>query len=260
MTIEELGKTLGISTTTLKDQFPKTKVKLAEKGIIITKTGRGKTANYEIEYNNVFNDERAITIFEEERKTDIYLQEDMLRMVDWNLLLFIGVCLTPMLTFRGSYEDFLKYAGFIPSSANIQSLKKALEEMNNDYIGYYPDKTNENYFTASIYRQAEQDLKIPITKLRECKRIQNENHNRSFTPILKVWVATEEAIKNQPYTIQDLSDMTGLSPAAVRRVNNQLKDADIYITKKDYDPIFQCSKGLTATMNGFYSESKKNKE
>lgn len=260
MTIEELGKTLGISTTTLKDQFPKTKAKLAEKGIIITKTGRGKTANYEIEYNNVFNDERAITIFEEERKTDIYLQEDMLRMVDWNLLLFIGVCLTPMLTFRGSYEDFLKYAGFIPSSANIQSLKKALEEMNNDYIGYYPDKTNENYFTASIYRQAEQDLKIPITKLRECKRIQNENHNRSFIPILKVWVATEEAIKNQPYTIQDLSNMTGLSPAAVRRVNNQLKDADIYITKKDYDPIFQYSRGLTATMNGFYSDSKKNKE
>lgn len=250
MTIEELSENVGVSVSTLKNQFNREAEKLAKRGILISKKGRGKSAEYFIEYDELFNDNRALTIFEEDR--DIYLADDMLKMLDWNLLVFVGICLTPLLTFRGSYDDFLRYAGLIPSAANIEALKKVLSEMDADYIGYYPDKTDDNYFTASLYRKVEKELKVPITRLRECRRIQMENHSRSFIPILKVWMATEEAIEHQPYTINDLSEMTGLAPSTIKRVNKQLQDADVYISKKDYNPALGISRGVKSEMSGFY--------
>ena len=251
MTLSELSKIVGIAEGTLKNQFKREAERLAKKGIFISKTGRGKSVEYFIEYDELFNDNRANTIFEEE-KANIYLMDDMLKMLDWNLLVFLGICLTPLLVFRGSYEDFLTYAGVTPSSANVVLLKEALKEMNDKYIGYYPDKTDDNYFTASIYKTVENELKVPIARIRDCRKIQLDTHSRSFIPILKVWMATEEAIKNQPYTIQDLSDMTGLSPSTVKRVNKQLKDNNIYISKKDYNPSLGVSRGVSTVMNGFH--------
>ena len=253
MTLTELSKSVGISENTLKNQFNRTKDKLAEKGIIISKVGRGASAVYNIEYDNIFDDNRALTIFEEEKK-DIYLEDDMLKMLDWNLLVFFFFCLTPMLTFRGSYEDFLKYAGIIPSTANIKILKDTLKEMDSNYIGFYPDKTDENYFTASLYRKVEKELKVSIVKIRKCREIQISTNSRSFVPILKTWIATEKAIENQPYTIKDLVNMTGLPESTVKRVNKQLKDADVYKSKKDFNPELCLSRGVNTELNGFYSE------
>ena len=250
MTIEELSNNVGISVSTLKNQFNREAKKLAEKGIIISKKGRGEEVEYFIEYDEMFNDNRALTIFEEDR--DIYLAENMMKMLDWDLLVFVGICLTPLLTFRGSYEDFLRYAGLIPSAANVLKLKEVLKEMDSSYIGYYPDKTDEDYFTASIYRQVEKELKVPIDRLRECRRIQIDNHSRSFIPILKVWMATEEAIKHQPYTIDDLSEMTNLAPSTIKRVNKQLQNANVYISKKDFNPVLKYSRGVKSEMNAFY--------
>lgn len=253
MTLQELSKTVNISESTLKNQFNRTKENLAKQGVIITKVGRGKNADYLVEYDELFNDNRALTIFEEEKK-DIYLEDDMLKMLDWNLLVFVGICLTPLLTFRGSYEDFLKYAGLTPSAANVESLKNTLKEMDADYIGFYPDKTDDNYFTASIYRKVEKELKIPIVKLRKCREIQVNTHSRSFIPILKTWIATEKAIENQPYTIQDLVELTGLSASAVKRTNKLLKDAGVYKSQRDYDPEIGISKGVKSELNVFYNK------
>ena len=251
MTLLELSEAVGVSESTLKNQFNRTKEKLLGRGIIISKTGRGEKAEYFLENDLEFSDNRAITIFEEEK--DIFLEDDMLKMMDWNFLIFVGICLTPLLVFRGSYEDFLKYAGIIPSAANIEALKVALKSMDNDLIGYYPDKTDDNYFTASIYRKVEKELKVPIVKLRKCREIQVANNSRSFIPILKTWMATEKAIENQPYTIQDLADMTGLAPSTIKRANKQLKDADVYISKKDYNPALGVSRGVNTTLNGFHN-------
>lgn len=47
MTLEELSKETGYALSTLKNQFPKTKINLEKKGIIINRVSRG---NYTIEY------------------------------------------------------------------------------------------------------------------------------------------------------------------------------------------------------------------
>jgi len=50
MTLQEVCKILGRSEITLISSFNKTKENLAKKGIILTKEGRGKKAQYYIEY------------------------------------------------------------------------------------------------------------------------------------------------------------------------------------------------------------------
>ena len=107
MNIKEVSEALGIAESTLKNNYKRTAESLLKKGIILNKKGRGISADYTIEYDMSFKDNRALTIFDENK--EIYLQDDMLKMIDWNLLVLVGVCLTPLLTFRGSYKDFLNY-------------------------------------------------------------------------------------------------------------------------------------------------------
>jgi AraC-like DNA-binding protein len=50
MTLKEVCKALGKSESTLKNAFKRTQENLAKKGIILTKEGIGRDANYTISY------------------------------------------------------------------------------------------------------------------------------------------------------------------------------------------------------------------
>lgn len=50
MTLQEVCKILGKSETTLISAFNRTQANLKKKGIILTKTGQGKNADYTIIY------------------------------------------------------------------------------------------------------------------------------------------------------------------------------------------------------------------
>ncbi len=50
MTLSEICKILGKSETTLITSFNRTKENLEKKGIILIKIGKGKNAQYEIQY------------------------------------------------------------------------------------------------------------------------------------------------------------------------------------------------------------------
>lgn len=56
MTLKEVAFTLGLKESTLRKQFPRTQETLRKKGIIITKWGYGKNAEYDIEYEEVEGD------------------------------------------------------------------------------------------------------------------------------------------------------------------------------------------------------------
>lgn len=53
MTLQEVCKILGKSENTLINAFIRTQKNLAKKGIILTKEGRGKKAEYNIIYKDV---------------------------------------------------------------------------------------------------------------------------------------------------------------------------------------------------------------
>lgn len=82
-----------------------------------------------------------------------------------------------MLVFRGSYEDFLRYAEIPINKSHIDALKQgiaALEERN--YIAVIYD---EDCFTATLKRAIEKNMQINIKTVRLCKHIAEENHKRS---------------------------------------------------------------------------------
>jgi len=54
------------------------------------------------------------------------ISSEQLSMVNWDFHVFLGIITTPMLVFRGSYEDFLRYTSIPVNNNNIWELKMAL--------------------------------------------------------------------------------------------------------------------------------------
>ena len=71
---------------------------------------------------------------------------------------------------------------------------------------------------------------------------------------MKTWLATEEAVKNQPYTIDDLIELTGLSKSTIVKANRQLRDENVYRSEKDYIPEMKICRGVNTDINGFFDE------
>lgn len=57
MTLKEAAQQLGVSENTLYKNFKRTQETLEKYGIVVTRWGRGKTADYQIEYEEMEEDE-----------------------------------------------------------------------------------------------------------------------------------------------------------------------------------------------------------
>jgi hypothetical protein len=186
-------------------------------------------------------------------RDDIVLTNDSVKLPNWEFLVFLAIVTTPMFVFRGSYEDFLNYVQIKINNSNLQYLKEALESLEQrDIINYIVDKTNKNYFIAGIYRKVEEDMKIGIEMVKECKRLQEKYNKQSFVPLLKTWIGVQMLIENQPFTTKDLINITGLSEYSVRESHKILKESNIYKSSKAYGSIEHCV-GLCAELNAFYN-------
>lgn len=249
MTLREICDKLDLSESSVKTNFTRTQKILLKKNIKLIKNGRGAAATYEIEY---LNDNRAMTIYEE-LKEDIILSNESMEFPNWEFLVFLAIVTTPMIVFRGSYKEFLQYVQMKDSENNLKNLKEALEGLaSRDIIVYMIDKTDEDYFIATIYRKIEEDMKIGIDMVKECKRLQEKYHKQSFIPLLKTWLGVQILIENQPFVIKDIVNITGLSEYAVKESHKILKESEIYKASKAFKTI-NCCVGVNAELNGFYN-------
>ena len=249
MTLREICDKLDLSESSVKTNFTRTQKILLKKNIKLIKNGRGAAATYEIEY---LNDNRAMTIYEE-LKEDIILSNESMEFPNWEFLVFLAIVTTPMIVFRGSYKEFLQYVQMKDSENNLKNLKEALEGLaSRDIIVYMIDKTDEDYFIATIYRKIEEDMKIGIDMVKECKRLQEKYHKQSFIPLLKTWLGVQILIENQPFVIKDIVIITGLSEYAVKESHKILKESEIYKASKAFKTI-NCCVGVNAELNGFYN-------
>lgn len=250
MTLQETCQVLNLSESTLKTNFARAQKNLLEKKQIkLTKIGRGAAATYEIEY---LNDNRADKVFNE-LKDDIILSNESIKLPNWEFLVFLAIVTTPMIVFRGSYKDFLNYVDIKYSEPNIRDLKNALQTLSDrDVISYVIDKTNNDYFMAGIYRKVEEDAKIGIEMVKECKKLQEKYNKKSVIPLIKVWIGVQVLSEHQPYKLEDLCDITGLSLSTVRENNKILESSDIYKTSPAYKGYHKRI-GQTVDLNGFYN-------
>lgn len=249
MTLREICDKLDLSESSVKTNFTRTQKILLKKNIKLIKNGRGAAATYEIEY---LNDNRAMTIYEELKK-DIILSNESMEFPNWEFLVFLAIVTTPMIVFRGSYKEFLQYVQMKDSENNLKNLKEALEGLaSRDIIVYMIDKTDEDYFIATIYRKIEEDMKIGIDMVKECKRLQEKYHKQSFIPLLKTWLGVQILVENQPFVIRDIVNITGLSEYAVKESHKILKESEIYKASRAFKTI-NCCVGVNAELNGFYN-------
>ena len=167
MTLQEVAEKYRVAESSLKNAFPRTQASILKKyGVKIKKEGRGASAVYIEEW---LDDQRALTMYDE-TKNSFAISSETLSMINWDFHVFLGIITTPMLVFRGSYEDFLKYVTAPVNNNNLWELKMALEHLAaRDYISYQIDKTNTNYFVAALWYQTEKDMEIGIEMVRTCK-------------------------------------------------------------------------------------------
>ena len=238
MTLQEVCQKYGVSESSMKNTFPRTQASILKKhGVKIIKQGRGATAYYTEEW---INDQRALTMYEENKDT-LLINSEQLSMVNWDFYVFLGIITTPMLVFRGSYEDFLKYVMAPVTENNIQELKAALEHLvARDYISYQIDKTNSNYFVAALWYQTEKDMSIGIEMVKTCKQLADSYNKRSWIPLLKTWLGVQLMAAHQPYTVKELAQATGLSEYQIRESNKILQDCDVFKTSRAYVDYQRC--------------------
>jgi hypothetical protein len=238
MTVQEISEKYHMSELSITKNFLRTQESILKKyGVKIIKEGRGEKATYREEY---VTDQRAKTLYDETREK-MLISNDSLKLMNWEFMVFLALIMTPMLVFRGSFEDFLKYVEVPVTDANITQLKGALSNLEKqNYISYNLDRTDNKYFVAAIYRKVEEEMQIGIGMIQDCKRLAKKHHKRSWVPILKTWLGVEMLSKNQPYTVEDLKAITGLSDYQIRESNKILKESNVFKTSRAYAGYLMC--------------------
>lgn len=252
LTFEEVCSKYNVSESTLLNAFPRTQKSILKKhGVKLFKEGRGRAAVYREE---VENDSRALTMYEE-TKNEIILDGESMQLISWEFMVFLAIVMTPMFVFRGSYEEFLKYAGVKPSIQNVLLLQGTLTSLSRkDFITYVVDKTDENYFLAAIYRAVEKKMKIEPEMIRTCKQLADENNKKSWVPLVKVWIGVQMLADEQPFTMDRLEAYTGLSKYQIRESKRILEKNDIFKTSRAYIDACRCI-GTNVDLNGFYNQN-----
>lgn len=250
MTLKELCEKYGVSESSVRSNFKRTQATIQKRtGILIEKRGRGTSAYYE----EVFPNNRAVNMYEE-TKENFILDREALSYENIEFNCFLAIVLTQFMVFRGTYIDLVKYMCLNINENSISAVKHGIESLAERGIIslYYDNSTTEEYFTASLLRKAELEMKIGIDMVRTCKRIADENNKHDYIPLLKVWLGMQVASENQPFTMAQLEAMTGLSAYQVRESKKLLESNELFKTSKAYKEGYHCL-GQTVDLNGFYN-------
>lgn len=254
MTILELSEKYNIAEKTISHNFPRVQKSILEKyGIKVTKEGRGQKAVY---HEEVEDDHRALTLYNEDNTKQVGISDNSLRLLNWDFMVFIAIVTTPMLVFRGSYIDFLKYIDCRVTDSNIKLLKNSLETLfNQEYISYTIDKTDNNYFIAGLYRKTETDFEVGVNMIIECRLLAGKHHKRSWVSLLKTWLGVQMLSTVQPFTLNDLESVTGMSKYQITDSLKILRESEIFKTSKAYyiGEEIVCL-GLNVDLNQFYNK------
>ena len=257
MTREELCERFNLSEDAVKNKFGRTQQQMLKKhNLILTKTGRGSKADYQVEISKS-GDRRACTMLQEEKRDVMIAENSFSTLLDFNFMVFLAICTTPMGTFYGSYEEFLDYVELKRSKNNLDNLKEALTMLAaSEYIEYTIDKTNTNYFNAFLFKRTRDTMAISLDMAERCQRLARENEKKSWVPLLKTWIGVQYVYNNQPFTVAELCAITGLSPYQIRESKKILEKDNLFVTSKAYAAYDRCI-GSNVELNGIYKENRR---
>ena len=256
MTKKELCDKFNLSEGAVTKHFPRCQEQLFKKyGVKVEKVGRGEKAEYIISDIPATLDVRQSIEFIQDAHKDIIMDKQIFTdLIDWNFMVFMGIILCPMTTFRGTCKEFLNYVGIKKvNDINIQHLKQSLNELaDRKIIMYAIDETNTEYFWAGIYRKVETELKVGIDMIQRCMRLQKENSMNSWVPLLKTWLGLQIIsleYKQETFTMNELESITGVNKKMLTKCKQILERDNLFQTSRAYITANQCI-GQNINLNG----------
>ena len=255
MTRKELAEKYNISEESIKTNFNRVQKSLLKKyGLVLIKAGRGESADYQV--TDIEGHTPRALCMSQETSHQVMINSDSLQAVDFNFVVFLGICVTPMKTFYGSYEGFLEYIEVPKSKKNIQILKDALTNLSaNQYIEYIVDKTDDNYFNAFIFKKVREDMALSLDMTMRCQKLAKKYNKQSWVPLLKTWIGVQYMYDKQPFTLAELCDVTGLSLYQVKESKKILEKDELFVSSRAYIAYDKCV-GSNVELNGIYKENR----
>ena len=164
MTIQELANYLQISENSITKDFPKLQKRYKDKGIEITKFGRGQKADYIVTKKNLPTLYNSYFAF--------YLSDELIAIPDFAMLVAIALTLEKDCLNHKSYKDFLSFLEIPDTIQNIKLLKNSLIYLDSKgFITYKEDTSNKNYFLASWSIEPKKQYKVQIKLFQEIKKL-----------------------------------------------------------------------------------------
>lgn len=234
MTRKELSEKYNIAESSIKNNFPKVQAKFEKQGYILVKNGRGEKAEY-----IVVNKENHADTYLQSAKAEIQLTKAQFQdLKDFRFIVLLGIITCPSLTFRGTISQFLHYIEMKDTKYNRQIVQESIQDLvDKKFILYYNDNsTNEGYFILSILRKCEVEMSLGIEMIQHCKALSDKTGEK-VTDLIKVWTAMGYAYYNQPFTMRDLENLTGLSSYKIRKAKKILEGDGLFSTSRVYDFI-----------------------
>ena len=231
LTAQEVSDRYEVALSTLKKNPTRTFEMIAKKyGITLRKEGRGENTRYYIENVDYIDPTRALTLYQSLEK-NLIPAKAAAGLLDINFLVFIGIITSPQRAFRGSYLDLMKYLELEPKIEDIELMRQILTTLaNNDYIMYVEDNTDPLYFLAGVKRKAEKELTLEIETIIKFQKYV-EGTRKSWIPLMKTYLAL--FVVQQPCTIKQLSECTGLTEYKIRDSLNILEAHDVILKKRE---------------------------
>lgn len=255
MTRKELSEKYHLTESSIKNNFGRIQQSMMKKyGLILTKTGRGEKTDYQVT-DAEGNEGRALAM-SQEKNHQVMIAQDSLKTIDFNFMVFLAICMTPMGAFYGSYEGFLEYAELAKTQENLENLKEALNMLSaSDYINYTIDKTNNDYFNVFIFRKVREDMAISLDMTMRCQKLAKQNKKQNWVPLLKTWVGMQYVYDKQPFTVKELCAITGLTPYQIRESKKILEKDNLFTTSRAYIDYEHCI-GSNIELNGIYEANR----
>lgn len=235
MTLEELCAKYKVAPSTVKSHWGRTHDSILKKwGVSII---RFKDENKNYVFMETEDDNRALTIYEEDQNREVCIalsQEDIL-LDNLAFLSYIGIIATPMSVFRGSYKDFLNYMDYPLTAISKENIKQVLNWLrDNDYIMYQEDKTNREYFIAGLYKQRQDELGVGYYQIKQCKKLADKYHKKSWVPLFKTYVALSLLSHENPLTDARIMEVAKLTQYEVKESRKILHEEKVFDSKANY--------------------------
>jgi hypothetical protein len=130
-----------------------------------------------------------------------------------------------------------------------------LQEKNIVYIYNDNSVSDRELVTITLVGKAEDEMKIGIEMVQICKQLAEKNNKHSWVPLLKTWLGMQILSEDQPFTLKQFEELTGLSAYQIRESKKILEGNNIFKTTKAYKAFQKCI-GQNVDLNGFIKDNR----